>query len=147
MAPSSVVSAITTNGSFSRHSFIWSRCVLFPRTKGSTHAHASLPPSLHPSMRGAAHGLPACPPARPVGGYSNKTMHSNGRTPTQKEAEAFVSAFARPEVGSLIPTDHATATAIVIILINGAYGRRHVSPFVDAIAATTSRLFRPSGFS
>ena len=69
MAPSSsVVGAITTNGSFSRHSFIWSRCVLFPRTKGSTHAHAparaSLLPFIHPSMRGAAHGPPARLPAR-----------------------------------------------------------------------------------
>ena len=51
MAPSTDVCAITTNGSFS-HSFIWSRCVLFPRTKGSTHAHApaSIPHSFPSSI-------------------------------------------------------------------------------------------------
>ena len=113
MAPSSsVVGAITTNGSFSRHSFIWSRCVLFPRTKGSTHAHArareppSFPSSIHPCVARHMDRLPACPPAPacPMGGYSNKTMHSNGRTPTQKEAEAFVSAFARRSARSFRPT-------------------------------------------
>ena len=113
MAPSAV-SAITTNGSFS-HSFIWSRCVLFPRTKGSTHAHAraSLLPFLHPCVAWHMDCLPAsqpaCLPACLMGGYSNKTMHSNGRTPTQKEAEAFVSAFARSLRGRLAHSDRPTA--------------------------------------
>ena len=54
--------AVTTNGSFS-HSFIWSRCVLFPRTKGSTHARY-VPPFLHPSIHAwIALRLPARPTA------------------------------------------------------------------------------------
>ena len=100
--PPSVVSAITTNGSFS-HSFIWSRCVLSPRKKGSPHAHAgaSLLPFLHPCVAWHMDCLPACL----MGGYSNKTMHGNGRTPKQKEAEALVSAFVQRSVRSFRPTD------------------------------------------
>ena len=47
----------------------------------------SLPPSIHPCVDRPP---PARPPNCLMGGCSNKTMHSNGRTPTQKEAEAFV---------------------------------------------------------
>ena len=74
------------------------------------------PRALRPSLPPSIHAWIALrPPACLMGGCSNKTMHSNGRTPTQKEAEAFV----RPP---------RPRPAIVIILINGAYGRRPVPP-------------------
>ena len=49
------------------------------------------PRALRPSLPPSIHAWIALrPPNCLMGGCSNKTMHSNGRTPTQKEAEAFV---------------------------------------------------------